>query len=403
MTHIDIAAQPREACELINQELILATARKHGAGDDRERCMITEAFFWSLVLSVGDKVHHGFYPAMASVFRKLYGNDITKGGIKKQMKRRDWHWFKDIYEELLQECLPKLDAMEYDFLGRFTDVRAVDSTVIEIVKKLGGKFRATTKGLAALKVHTLFSVKHFVALKVGVTDQCSADINFSFLSREKGVLYVFDLGYWCYGLLTDIMKRKSFFVSRLKEGADVTIEKFLCRGYSAFDGHKKKLMELISSGNLGGELFDAIVQLGDMKERLRLVGLKHDDEWYFYVTNLTDFTPQVIYETYRLRWQIELFFKDLKSGVSLRDITTRTENAIMLEIYAVLIFHLLTRMLMSEAVAKKPVRLSVRKSLAMVKRRLADVVLPMLLGRVRRFRAELRSLLASLLAQCEPG
>ena len=75
----------------------------------------------------------------------------------------------------------------------------------------------------------------------------------------------------------------------------------------------------------------------------------------------------------------------------------------MLEIYATLIFHLLTRMLMSEAIAKKPVRLSVRKSLAMVKRRLMDIILPMLLGRVRRFRAELRSLLASLLAQCEPG
>jgi len=402
MTRVDIPARLKETRELISSELILAAARKHGAGDERERSMTTKAFFWSLVLAVEDKVHHGFYPAMASVFRKIYGCDITKGGIKKQMKRRDWRWLKDVYEQLLRDCLPKLDTFESELLAGFADVLVADSTVIEVVKTLRGRFRATTSG-AALKIHTLFSVKSFVALKVEVTEQCSADLKFKFLSKAKNVLYAFDLGYWDYGLLSEIMKQKSFFVSRLKEGADVTIEEFLCFGYSAFRGHKVKLSELIDCSLLGGELFDAVVQLGRMKERVRLVGMKHDGEWYFYVTNLTDakFTPQAIYEIYRLRWQIEIFFKDLKSGISLRHITTRNKNAIMLEIYATLIFHLLTCSLTARAKPRK--RLSVRKALAMVKRRLLDVVRPMLLEKPRVFRAELRSLLGSLAAQCEPG
>ena len=138
-----------------------------------------------------------------------------------------------------------------------------------------------------------------------------------------------------------------------------------------------------------------------MKKRLRLVGIKHDGEWYFYVTNITDgkFTPQRLYEIYRYRWQIEIFFKELKSNVSLRHIVTKDENAIMLEIYATLIFYLLTRTLMSKASKG----LSVRKCLAEVKRRLANVVVPMLLGNLEEFQRQLSSLLQFLAVHCKPG
>ena len=386
--------------ELIDRELILKTAQKYEASDQRQRSMTTLIFFWSLVLSVEDKVYHGFFPAMISIFQKLSGKTITKQSISDQMQRRDWHWLKEIYDRLLKRYWSRLDGIDRDFLEEFKDVRIVDSTVIEVVKTLRKKFRATTKGRAALKIHVVFSLKKFVALSIDVTKQTYADVKSKFLKGGRNVLYVFDLGYWCYDLFEDIIGLGSFFVSRLKDGSDVVIEEFLCPGYSAF---RKgiTLNELIDCNSLGGTVFDAIIKLGDMKTRVRLVGLKHEDEWYFYVTNITDkkFTPQIIYEIYRLRWEIEIFFKELKSGISLRHIVMRDENAIMLEIYATLIFYLLTRTLMSR-VRKK---LSVRKSLAMVKRRLVDIVVPMLLGKIRRFRAELEALLRLLALHCDPG
>lgn len=389
--------------ELIDRELILETAQKHEAGDERERKLTTLIFFWSLVLSVEDKVYHGFYPAMTSVSQKLTGKPIKKQSISDQMKRRDWRWLKEIYERLLEEYWPRLDGIDKSFLEQFTDFRIADSTVIEVVRTLRRKFRATTKDKAALKIHALFSLKKLVALEVTVTKQTYGDVRFRFLDGTKNVLYVFDLGYWCYELFEEIISQGSFFVSRLKDGSDVVVEEFLCPGYSAFR-KRITLKELIDCNSLGGTVFDVMVKLGDMKTRVRLVGLKYGGEWRFYVTNITDqkFPPGLIYAIYRFRWQIEIFFKELKSNISLRHITTRNENAIMLEIYATLIFYLLTRMLMSE-VARKSVDLSVRKSLAMVKRRLTDVVVPMLLGKVKRFKAELGSLLKILMLQCRPG
>ena len=389
--------------ELIDRELIIETAQKYEASDERERKLLTLAFFWSLVLSVEDKGYHGFYPAMISIFHKLTGKSIKKQSISDQMKRRNWRWLKEIYEHLLEEYWSRLDGIDKSFLEQFTDFRIADSTVIEVVKTLRQEFRATTKGKAALKIHALFSLKKLVALDVEVTKQAYADVRFRFLDGTRNVLYVFDLGYWCYDLLEDIISQGSFFVSRLKDGSDVVVEEFLCPGYSAFR-RGITLNELIDCNSLGGTVFDAMVKLGDMKTRVRLVGLKYKGEWRFYVTNITDqkFPPGLIYAIYRFRWQIEIFFKELKSNISLRHITTRNENAIMLEIYATLIFYLLTRILMSRATGKR-VNLSVRKSLAMVKRRLADVVVPMLLGGVKRFRAELGSLLEILVLQCKPG
>lgn len=402
MTRISIHTRPNKYDELIDKELILETAQKYEAGDERERSMPTLSFFWSLILSVEDKVHHGFYPVMVSVLHRLTGETIKVQSVSEQMQRRNWHWLKDIYEHLLAQYWDQLSGVDKEYLEQFTDFRAVDATVIHVVKTLRQKFRATTSGLAAMKLNTVYSLKKFVPLELEITPEARHEVNFNFLTREKGMLYVFDLGWWCYGLFTDIMRKKSFFVCRLKDGADVAIKEFRCKGYSALSSRKRlTLKELIDCGNLGGDSFDAMIKLGDMKEQLRLVGLKHEDEWYFYVTNITDekFTPQRIYEIYRYRWLIEIFFKELKSNVGLRHIVTKDENAIMLEIYATLIFYLLTRTFMSKASKG----LSVRKSLAEVKRRLANVVVPMLLGRVREFRAQLRSLLQFLALQCKPG
>lgn len=194
MAPFNIHPQLKECDELIDSELILLTAEKHGACDQRERSMTTLAFFWILVLSVEDKVYHGFYASMKSAFHMLTGGSILKQSISEQMQRRDWRWFKEIYDNLLAEYWDRLDGIDKDYLEEFKDFRAVDATVIYVVKALRQKFRATTWGLAALKIDTVYSLKKFVPLKLEITPETVHEVNFNFLTHEKNVLYVFDLG-----------------------------------------------------------------------------------------------------------------------------------------------------------------------------------------------------------------
>ena len=115
------------------------------------------------------------------------------------------------------------------------------------------------------------------------------------------------------------------------------------------------LVDLASSC---GEI-DLTVQLSRAKkarfcEDVRLVGLFHDQQWRFYVTNifLKDFNPQLIYELYAQRWQVEIFFNVIKNVLSLENIICKNKNGIMIEIYSALIFHLLTLILIALAAHK---------------------------------------------------
>jgi len=80
----------------------------------------------------------------------------------------------------------------------------------------------------------------------------------------------------------------------------------------------------------------------------------YEAEWRFYVTNIveTKFTPQVIYDVYASRWQIEIFFNLIKNVLKLDNIISRTKNGIMIEIYAALIFYLLVRIIIAQAAQK---------------------------------------------------
>jgi len=57
-------------------------------------------------------------------------------------------------------------------------------------------------------------------------------------------------------------------------------------------------------------------------------------------------------ELYTLRRQVEIFFNVIKNVLFLQNIISRNKNGIMIKIYAALIFHLLTRIVIALAAQK---------------------------------------------------
>jgi hypothetical protein len=376
MTRANIQAHLKKCDDIwavLGKERVKAIAEKCGAGDKRRRKITLELFVPSTLIAANSKKAHGFFSEIAATAHGLSQDTdnplepATKQAVGKQMQRRDMRLFAGIFGNILKSSLHLLTEQDKWCLKKFKDARVVDSTVINLNKVLCDVFCAAAKGKAALKIHTVFSLSKFVPLKLEITKQRSSDVKFDFLDGTGNVLYIDDLGYWCFPLFRRIMGQGSFFISRLKSGCDPRIEEFLCPGYSPWEGHRPRLREL----NLGGDTFDALIRLRGIAEKLRLVGLKHKGEWYFYVTNIMDkdFTPQVVYEIYRMRWQIELFFKWLKHILKLEHITCETPNAIMIEIYAAMIMFLITRLLMekaSRAYGVKIERFSMEKCLRIV-------------------------------------
>ena len=359
MREINLQAQ-LEKCDalraVLGKERVNSIAEKCNAGDVRRRDLPTELFVESTLLTVSEKQGYGLYPKQAATACRLSQNTdrpidaLTRSAVGKQMLKRDWTLFMELLKTVLKQHWHLLSPLDKHYLKKFKDARIVDSTVVGLNKVLLRAFQANEEGEAALKIHTVFDTK-FVPIGIQVTEQRYADVNFEFLTGEKNVFYLFDLGYWCFDLFMQIIEQDSFFLSRMKSDCDPRICEFLSPGYSELNGRRIRLSELKDCNLFSGDTFDAKVRLPGIIEQLRLVGLKHNGEWYFYVTNITDkeFTPQVVYEIYRLRWQIELFFKWLKHILSLEHISGQRVNSIMSQIYAAMIIYLLTRLIVERA------------------------------------------------------
>jgi hypothetical protein len=151
------------------------------------------------------------------------------------------------------------------------------------------------------------------------------------LKLLAGRLILFDLGYWDFGLLRDLIKAGAFFLSRVKANAVIEIievkagldkKKYLgqdllrCRLPGK---RRRKIIEVI--GTFGG--------VGHEPITLRVIGFwnKTLRTYHWYTTNLT-VPAKLIYPLYRLRWQLELAFKSSKASFRLADAPSANSNII---------------------------------------------------------------------------
>jgi hypothetical protein len=251
-------------------------------------------------------------------------------------KRRDSSVFEQIYYSLLREYqLIISDSRFKDVIKK--QVEIFDSTVMtlfqEILKSAGRK-PANGKKKGGIKMHTVINVDESVPKLVWFTSAATSDhILLSKLELSPNKIYVFDKGYNDYQSFDRFCESGTGFVTRIKDNAVYdTMET------NEIDSH-------IHSGVLEDTVIELTVkqETGEKKLKLRTVRfydrvLKREFE---FLTNLFDFRADMIAALYKVRWQIELLFKQLKQNFPLKYFLGDNENAIRIQIYCALIVNLL--------------------------------------------------------------
>ena len=300
-----------------------------------------------------------FLGAIALLFPESKVTSLSKVAVSKRLTGVTWYLFRGVYNHLLSRYRKLLGAKEMRFFGCFQDVFAIDGSVIALGKKMEKVFKSVHKGKASLKLNAKYSLKVAAVDKLQVSNGKRHDSRFSFVTKEANRLYLVDLGYWSFRLMKKIIDVGSFFVMRLKKSCDPLIVQVAGMDQQHLvDKRLSEISDFLTEHSSLGEI-DLIVQLSKaknphLKDNVRLVGLFHEEQWRFYVTNIfaADFTPQLIYELYAQRWQVEIFFNLIKNVLTLENIISQTKNGIMVEIYSALIFYLLTRIIIALAAQK---------------------------------------------------
>ena len=264
-------------------------------------------------------------------------------------------------------------SVNADILGKL-GVRSVylhDSSSITLPKKARGHFPAPRNNVipAATKWHLCLNLFSGIGEWFCLTEATCHDRNgFPPLEMLKGALIIFDLGYWDYQLLADLMNSGCYFLSRVKDRALIEITAIpSCQAWKKPLG---KNLFAMNWSKFRGPIIDIIgtVRLKDMADAdMRVIGFWNEAArtYHWYATNLT-VRAELIYPLYRLRWQVELIFKAGKSSLNLADVPSSNYNIIvnivLAAITANLIAQPLARMTLQNAVKEIQASISIQRA-----------------------------------------
>jgi Transposase DDE domain/Domain of unknown function (DUF4372) len=251
-------------------------------------------------------------------------------------KGRKIEFFEEIYNNLLQKYSFVLsDSRIQEVLKK--NVKIVDSTTISLFKdilKCVGRKSVDGKSKGGIKSHSVINADEKVPSLVWFTAATTHDHQFlEKLKCDENTVYIFDKGYNDYKAFDHFTEHKTGFVTRIKENAKFEITQI------------NPIPEAIHNGVLSDEIIEVDIDKEGVKAKLKLRKIKYYDRenkrTFEFISNLFEFRADTIVALYKIRWQIELLFKQIKQNFPLKYFLGDNENAIKIQIYCVLIVNLL--------------------------------------------------------------
>jgi hypothetical protein len=256
--------------------------------------------------------------------------------------------FNDEFESLLERLLrDSIRATQADpvllppSLQGVKDWVAIDSETVQLHPSLMATYRGTGD-YAAVKVHKAYSLGRHNMIDFELSPAREHDSSrFPVTEDLRGFGLLMDLGYAGHERLMDCQRHGVSFVIKLKTG-------WKARLTSVDVGEVNKLFEgtdfaeALSFGQLACEngFIDADVALNRGAYSLRLVAVQTPEKGLcVFLTNLPreHYSPAVVGDLYRLRWEIEKSNKLDKSDFSLADLDCRKVCSARTMIYASLL------------------------------------------------------------------
>lgn len=257
---------------------------------------------------------------------KLYHMGI-RGGIARNTLAnanavRDWRIYADFAQRLIVSAR-RLYANEPLGVELNATVYALDATTIDLCLSLfaWAPFRSTK---AAVKLHTLLDLRGNIPTFLHISHGKLHDVNIlDQLIIEAGAFYVMDRGYLDFERLSRIDQAGAFFVTRPRSRF-----RFQRRRSRSVD----RTTGLICDQSIELTVFYSKQGYAKALRRIRFKDPESGKSLVF-ITNNFDLPALTICTLYRMRWQVELFFKWIKQHLRIKVFYGTSENAVKTQIW----------------------------------------------------------------------
>ena len=260
----------------------------------------------------------------------------SKSTISYQNKNRDWTLFREYYYRLLSHLGAQAGFKQVKFRIK-SKIFLLDSSTISLCLSLfdWAKYK-TTKG--AVKMHTLLDYKGNLPVYMNISDGKTADNKGAYdIPLLKGSVVVADRFYNDFSLLNVWDSNNVYFVVRHKENIQFkTVKENQLPDNRHEHILKDEIIEL--TGNKSKKKYP---------KKLRRVAIWDDENQQVIelITNQMSWTANTISELYKARWQIEIFFREIKQLLHIKSFVGTSQNAVMIQIWTALITILILKVL----------------------------------------------------------
>lgn len=229
-------------------------------------------------------------------------------------------------------------------LSGFADkLKLVDGSLLPALPRMHWALWLNDQNRAA-KLHLKFSVLRQAPSDALITTGNSCERKALRKFVEKGETIVGDRYYGLeYGFFSELKKIGASYVIRIRNKPRMEIIEELA---------------LSEADRAAGVTWQGMVKLGDnwQGEPIRVVKVEVDGKELLLATDL-EIEAELIALIYRYRWQIELFFKWLKSILGCRHLMAESADGVAIQIYSALIAALMLQLLTGKRPTKRAMEL----------------------------------------------
>jgi hypothetical protein len=270
----------------------------------------------------------------------LRGN-VARNTLANANATRDWRIYCDFAQRLIG-IARGLYAEEPLGIELKDTVYALDSTTIDLCLSMfpWAPFRSTK---AAVKLHTLLDLRGNIPSFIFISDGKLHDVNIlDQLMPEAGAFYVIDRGYLDFERLARFHDAGSFFVTRAKSNL---------KAQRRYSHPVDRTTGLICDQTVVLTVFYSRKGFEAPLRRIRFTDPESGKQLVF-LTNNFALPALTITQLYRMRWQVELFFKWIKQHLRIKAFFGTSENAVKSQIWIAVSVYVLV------AIVKKRLNLS---------------------------------------------
>jgi hypothetical protein len=257
---------------------------------------------------------------------------VSRNTLARANEKRDWRIFSDFGQVVMKQAQRELIGDDFG-IDLKNAIYALDSTVIETcLSLLPWSYWAKRESKGGVKAHVLFDVKRGIPTFLDITRRKVHDCYaLDKITLEPDAFYVMDRGYLDFGRLYEIEKAHAYFITRPKK--NVPLKRIYSRAVDNSAG--------VRSDQIVKRNTTSIQRRLKYPAKLRRIHF-YDEETanhFIFITNNFELPADTIAALYKMRWQVELFFKWIKQHLRIKKFYGNSSNSVKTQIWvAVTIF-----------------------------------------------------------------